>query len=58
MSHIRRWLRWPLARRALAVEGAGLALATAGLHQMYEPAAFVFAGAALVFIAQGLERRE
>lgn len=56
MSHIRRWLRWPLADRALAVEGAGLTLVTAGLYQMYEPAAFVFAGVALVFIAQGVER--
>jgi hypothetical protein len=58
MSHIIRWLRWPLAGRALAVEGAGLTLVTAGLYQMYEPAAFVFAGAAVVFIAQGMERDE
>lgn len=58
MSHIRRWLRWPLVGRALAVEGAGFVLVTAGLHQMYEPVAFVFAGVALVFIAQGLERRQ
>jgi hypothetical protein len=58
MSHIHRWLRWPLARRALAVEGAGLTLVATGLQQMYEPAAFVFAGVALVFIAQGLEHSE
>lgn len=58
MSHIHRWLRWPLAGRALAVEGAGLTLVATGLHQMYEPAAFVFAGVALVFIAQGLEHGE
>ncbi len=58
MSQIRRWLRWPLVGRALAVEGAGLALVTTGLHQIFEPAAFVFAGAALVFIAQGMERRQ
>ncbi len=53
MSHIHRWLRWPLAGRALAVEGAGLTLVTAWLYQVYEPAAFIFAGAA---IAQGIER--
>lgn len=56
MNLIRRWRRWTLVGRPLAVEGAGLALVTAGLHQMYEPAAFIFAGTALVFIAQGLER--
>jgi hypothetical protein len=29
-----------------------------GLHEIYSPAAFIFAGAALVFVAQGMEREE
>lgn len=36
----------------------GLALVTVGIGQVYEPAALVFAGAALVFVAQGMEPRE
>jgi hypothetical protein len=44
--------------RAVALELAGALLVIAGLHQVYEPAALVFAGAALVFIAQGMERGE
>jgi len=44
--------------RAVALELAGALLVIAGLHQVYEPAALVFAGAALIFIAQGLERSE
>lgn len=41
-----------------AAELAGLSLATAGLHQVYPPAALIFAGAALVFVAQGMEHGE
>lgn len=54
----------PLVRLALALgrfrssvmELAGLALVGAGVEQIYPPAALVFAGAALIFIAQGMER--
>lgn len=49
--------RWKL-RRSNLLEVAGLSLLTVGVHQVSEPAAFIFAGAALVLIAQGLERRE
>jgi len=44
--------------RPAALELAGGLLVAGGLYQIYEPAAFVFAGAALVFIAQGMERGE
>lgn len=44
--------------RSSAIELAGLVLVWAGIDQMYTPASLVFAGAALVFIAQGLERRK
>ncbi len=39
-----------------ALELAGALLVIAGLYQIYEPAAFIFTGAVVVFIAQGLER--
>lgn len=39
-------------------EIAGLALIAAGLYQVYSPAAFIFAGAALILIAQGMEPHE
>ncbi|MCK6564691.1 MAG: hypothetical protein L6Q80_08080 [Dehalococcoidia bacterium] len=41
-----------------ALELAGALLVIAGLFQIYEPAAFIFTGAAIVFIAQGMERDE
>ena len=44
--------------RPVALELAGGLLVTAGLYQVYEPAALIFAGAALVFVAQGMERGE
>ncbi len=47
--------RWPMVRNATC-EIAGLALIVLGLHQVYEPAALIFAGACLVFVAQDLER--
>lgn len=40
------------------LEVVGLALVAIGLHEVYEPAALIFAGAALVFVAQGMERDE
>lgn len=43
--------------RVSVVEVAGGSLVAVGVYQVYPPAAFIFAGAALVFIAQGMERR-
>ncbi len=43
---------------AVALELAGALLVITGLYQVYPPAALVFAGVTLVFIAQGLERRQ
>lgn len=54
-----RWLPLDLANLgSVLTELVGLGLVTLGLHQIYEPAALVFGGAALVFIAQGMGRRE
>jgi hypothetical protein len=55
MGRFQRWFRWPVAGRALAVELAGLTFVAVGLYEIYQPAAVIFAGSALVFIAQGLE---
>lgn len=44
--------------RSAVIEVTGLWLLTTGVHQVYEPAAFIFAGAALVVLAQGMERDE
>jgi hypothetical protein len=41
---------------AAALQIAGFSAITVGLHQVYEPAAFIFGGAALAPVAQGLER--
>lgn len=58
MSLLKR-LASMLARfRSSATETAGLVVVATGVEQIYPPAAFVFAGLALLFIAQGLERRE
>lgn len=46
---VNRWL-------AVSLEAAGLTLVTIGLHHIYEPAAFIFAGVGLVFFAQGVGR--
>jgi|GEM_PF-5362262 len=45
-------------RRAPAslLEVVGLALVAIGLNEVYVPASVIFTGAALLFIAQGLER--
>lgn len=40
----------------ICLEVMGLGSIAAGLHQVYPPAAFIFVGVALVFIAQGMER--
>lgn len=40
------------------VEAAGLAFVAVGLHQIYDPEAFIFGGAVLVFVAQGMECHE
>lgn len=55
MRLLRRMLRWAFSGRALAAETGGLTLIIVGLHQIYEPAALVFAGAALALIAQGMD---
>lgn len=46
------------ALRSLFLETAGLALIAVGIGQIYGPAGMVFGGACLVFLAQGMERRE
>lgn len=48
----------PVMTNALAgpFEVIGFALIAAGIDQIYRPAALIFAGAALVFIAQGMGR--
>lgn len=47
-----------LGRRSTVFEVLGLSLLAVGLHEVYPPAALIFAGAALIFIAQGMERGE
>jgi len=44
--------------RSSAIELMGLLLIAVGFEHIYPPAAFIFAGAAMVFIAQGAERDE
>lgn len=58
MLRVRCFAWTVLARRSTAVEFFGLSLITSGLHEIYAPAALLFAGAALVLIAQGMERHE
>lgn len=58
MRRFHRRLRRPFVSRPLPFEIAGLGLIATGIWQVSEPAAFVVAGAALVLIAQGLERRQ
>lgn len=53
-----RWLQALHRFRAALLESAGLFSIAAGVYQVNTPAAFIFAGAALVFIAQGMERDE
>lgn len=40
------------------LEVVGLALVAIGLHEVYVPASLIFTGAALIFVAQGMERGE
>lgn len=56
MESLRRMVCRGYSLPAGVLEVAGGLLVSAGLYQVYVPAALVFAGAALVFIAQGLER--
>lgn len=53
-----RLIRALIRAQGTLVEVAGCAFMAAGVHEIYPPAALIFAGAALVFIAQGLERGE
>lgn len=46
-------LRGALPRREQAAEAAGFGLVVAGVWQVFEPAAFVLAGVALVLWAWG-----
>jgi len=43
---------------AAALEVVGFSGVAVGIHQVYPPAALIFAGATLVLIAQGMERHE
>lgn len=56
MGSFRRLARATYSARPKLMEVVGLSLVTAGVHEAYPPAAFIFAGVALVFIAQGMER--
>ena len=54
---------WRLAYRvrrlpAWLLEIVGLALVAMGLYEVYVPASLIFTGAALVVVAQGMERHE
>lgn len=56
---MRRFLRVLLRSRpsaASTLEASGLGLTALGINELSTPAALIFAGAALVFIAQGMER--
>lgn len=58
MGPLLRILSHALHFRVVAVEVVGLTLIAIGLEQLYPPAAFIITGAAVVFIAQGMERHE
>lgn len=58
MRPIRRLILLHSAKRSSAADLVVLGLVAAGLHQICEPAALMFVGSALVFIAQGMERHE
>lgn len=58
MGHLLRVLTFALQCRVIAIEVVGLTLVAAGLEQIYPPAALIFTGAAVVFVAQGMERHE
>jgi hypothetical protein len=53
-----RLIRALTRARGTLVEVAGCASMAVGVHEIYPPAALIFAGAALVFIAQGMEPHE
>lgn len=58
MKRLRRLLLDVVSHRSSALELAGVGLIAVGVSDIYLPAGIVFAGAALVFIAQGMERDE
>lgn len=58
MQRLHRFLQGLVSIRSHAAELVGFGLVAIGVHEIYPPAALIFAGAALVFVAQGLERRE
>lgn len=47
-----------VGRLPLLAELTGAAFVASGVYEIYPPAALIFAGTALVFIAQGMERGE
>lgn len=53
MSAPTRRGRWIRNLPAAGIEIAGVALVAVGIHKIFEPAAFIFAGVSLAFIAQG-----
>jgi hypothetical protein len=55
MKHIKKGLT---DLQSVFLETVGLALITLGIGQIHGPAALVFAGACLVFIAQGMDQEE
>ncbi|MBI2764847.1 MAG: hypothetical protein HYX53_02920 [Chloroflexi bacterium] len=55
MKRLRRLFLPVAAHRSNAVELAGLVLIAIGVGDIYLPAGLVFVGAALVFVAQGME---
>lgn len=58
MKRLRRLFVQLVAHRSNAVELAGLGLVAIGVGDIYLPASLVFIGAALILVAQGMERHE
>lgn len=58
MGRLKGVVRRARKARALVVESAGLALVSLGVAEMSQALGLVVAGAALVFVAQGLEHGE
>ena len=58
MKRLRQLLRRVISFRSNAAELIGLGLIATGVGDIYLPAGLVFVGAALVFLAQGMERHE
>lgn len=45
---------WPVRDKTAAIEIIGLSAVTLGIALFWPPGAFMFAGAALIFLAQGV----